>query len=196
MTKPEGRLTIISNNCIGGFLYQKYGIKYYSPTVGLQFSQEDFVQFCFDLEHYLNRDLEESSDKKQRSFTALGGGDIDFPVGKIDDIVIYFQHFKTFEEAKRKWEIRKKRINYKCLFFIFVAYDNTSIETLKKFESLKIGHKIIITNKKCLECSTSFALNNGKNPWYGYMNIKLFRKKYYEQYNFYKWFTENCDLRR
>jgi uncharacterized protein (DUF1919 family) len=144
-----GDLTIISNNCIAGFLYQKYGLKYCSPTIGLQFPQNDFVKFCSNFKHYLNCELEESIDQKQDIFKEdLGGGKVDFPVGKIDDIIIYFQHFKDFSEAKNKWEARKNRINYNKLFFVFVAYDNTSADILKEFERLPIKNKIIITNKE------------------------------------------------
>jgi uncharacterized protein (DUF1919 family) len=72
--KNIGNFSIICNNCIGGFLYQKYGIKYYSPTIGLQFPQEDFVKFCKDLEYYLHEQLKESNNKMHEGFTKLGGG--------------------------------------------------------------------------------------------------------------------------
>ncbi|GHV83646.1 hypothetical protein AGMMS50212_09860 [Spirochaetia bacterium] len=190
-----GTLTIVANNCIAGFLYQKYGMKYYSPTIGLQFPQEDFVKFCSNFEYYISCDLEESSDKRQNTFTSLGGGDINFPVGKIDDITIFFQHYNDFNDAKIKWESRKKRINYNKLFFIFVAYNNTPTEILKSFEELPIKNKIIITNEERYECSIAFALHNGLKPWYDEMNKGLFVKKYYEQYNFYKWFIKNNGVR-
>ncbi|MDR0560941.1 MAG: DUF1919 domain-containing protein [Prevotellaceae bacterium] len=185
-----GTFTIIANNCIAGFLYQKYGIKYYSPTIGLQFPQDDFVKFCSNFEHYINCELEESIEKKQDIFTSLGGDEINFPVGMIDDLTIFFQHYNDFDDAKKKWELRKKRINYDKLFFIFVAYDDTSIEVLKSFEALPIKNKIIITNKKRPECLKAFALYNGLKPWYEKMD-KGFGKKYYEQYNFYKWIIKN-----
>lgn len=37
--------SIISNNCWGGFVYQKFGIKYTSPTVGLFIYENDYVNF-------------------------------------------------------------------------------------------------------------------------------------------------------
>lgn len=44
--------TIISNNCWGSFTYQKYGIEYKSPTVGLFILGHDFVKLCADWENY------------------------------------------------------------------------------------------------------------------------------------------------
>jgi uncharacterized protein (DUF1919 family) len=185
--------TLISNNCIAGFLYQDFNIKYYSPTIGLQFSQEDFVKLCSNFWYHINCKIEESENKKQEIFTSLGGGEIDFPVGKIDDIIIYFQHYKTFENAKEKWDERKLRINKDKLFFIFIVYNNTPIETIKKFESLPFKNKLIITNDINYISSISFALHNGKNPWYDKINRKTSSKKYYEKYNFYNWIIKNCN---
>lgn len=179
--------TIISNNCIAGFLYQKFNIKYYTPTIGLQFPQEDFLKFCLNFDYYINYKIEESVDNKQDIFKSLGGEKVNFPVGKLNDIIIFFQHYKTFKNAKEKWDERKKRINNKYLFFIFVVYNNTPIEVIKKFESLPIKNKIIITNDDRIKSSISFALHNGSNLWYEKINGKIFSKKYYEQYDFYKW---------
>jgi uncharacterized protein (DUF1919 family) len=181
-----GPFTIIANNCIAGFLYQKYNLQYYSPTIGLKFSQEDFVKFCAKFEYYINCKLEEIYDKK-----ALGVGDIDYPIGKLDDVIIYFQHYKNFEDAYEKWEIRKRRINYEKLFFVFVVYNNTSIEILKLFESLPLKNKLIMTNEDRFPCSISVALHNGLDLWFETMKNNLWGKKYYEQYDFFKWFTIN-----
>ena len=185
--------TIIANNCIAGFLYQKFNIKYYSPTIGLQFSQEDFVKFCSNFWHYINFELEESEDKKQEKFSSLGGEKINFPVGRIDDLVIYFQHYQTFENAREKWNERKLRIDKSKLFFIFVVYDNTSIQTIKAFESLPLKNKLILTNDETYASPIVFALHNRKNPWYEKINKTRFSKKYYEKYNFYKWIIKNCN---
>ena len=36
--------------------------------------------------------------------------DYGYPVGKIDDIYIHFLHYESFEQAVKKWEIRKKEL--------------------------------------------------------------------------------------
>ena len=191
--KKLGAFTLIANNCIAGFLYQKFNMRYFSPTIGLQFPQDDFIKFCSKIKYYLNGELIESGDDKQDVFTSLGGGKIDFPVGKIHDITIFFQHYKTFAEAKEKWEKRKKRINEKKMFFIFIVYDNTPIEIINEFELLPFSNKLIITNDERTESPISFALHNGSNPWFAKMNDKLFSRTYYEQYNFNKWIIKNCE---
>jgi uncharacterized protein (DUF1919 family) len=185
----DGNITIISNNCIGGFLYQKYGMKYYSPTIGLQFPQEDFVKLCKYFEQYMQKELKESEDKMQEGFIKLGGGEVNFPVGKLGDITIYFQHYNSFKEAKGKWDERKNRINKNKIFFIFVGYDNTPIEIFEEYNRLPLKNKLLLTNERMIESKDTFEMHNEKNIWFDEMD-KLIGKKYYEQFNYYKWFIK------
>lgn len=42
----------------------------------------------------------------------------DFPTGKLGDIEIRFNHYKTFDEAVAKWDERKKEsIGIICLYW-------------------------------------------------------------------------------
>jgi uncharacterized protein (DUF1919 family) len=183
----NGNITIIANNCIGGLLYQKYGMKYYSPIAGLQFTQEGFLKLCKNFEHYMQEELTESTDKMQEDFKKLGGVEINFPVGKLGDLIIYFQHYNSFEEAKAKWDERKNRINKNRMFFIFVGYDNTPVEIFKEYDSLPLKNKLLLTNERKIVSKNSFEMHNGKNLWIDEMD-NLLGLKYCEQFNYYKWF--------
>ena len=35
------------------------------------------------------------------------------------DVLVCFQHYDTFEEAKKKWDERKKRVDYDHIGYIF-----------------------------------------------------------------------------
>ena len=45
-------VSIISNNCGGGFITQHFGLKYYSPTEGLFFETHDYLKFVKNLTLY------------------------------------------------------------------------------------------------------------------------------------------------
>ena len=97
--------TIISNNCWGGRIYDKFGLKYLSPTVGLKLNSTDYAKFLSKLDYYLNltpvgTDIQQKIDDEHGDYFA-----------KLDDIVIDFVHYKNVYDGIRKWEIRKKRIN-------------------------------------------------------------------------------------
>ena len=49
--------TIISNNCWGGFIYDIFGLKYQTPTIGTYFFSEDYVKFVNNLDYYLGLDV-------------------------------------------------------------------------------------------------------------------------------------------
>ena len=70
----------------------------------------------------------------------------------------FFIHYKTFEEAKTKWDERKQRINYDNLFIIGTDKDNFTYETLKAFENLPYENKIIFTHIDYSEISSSYCI--------------------------------------
>lgn len=100
--------TIISSNCVGGVIYHDLGLQFKSPTINLWFKPKDYLKFLSDLDKYLEMELSEETDK-----------DVDYPVGLLGDIHLYFLHYRTFAEAKNKWNSRKKRINKENIYVIF-----------------------------------------------------------------------------
>ncbi|EAK5966748.1 DUF1919 domain-containing protein, partial [Campylobacter lari] len=87
-------ISIFSNNCIAGFLYNDYNIKFYSPTINLQFTPMDFIKFCSNIDFYLSIKLEENQDMQiaEEQFALISNVKINkqFPVGKLGDILVFF----------------------------------------------------------------------------------------------------------
>ena len=142
--------TIISNNCWGGMVYEAYDLKKMSPTVGLYFHSSDYVEFLSKLDYYLNSEItfiEPVNSKyyklhdKEKNFGS-------YPIGKIDDIEIYFMHYKSTDEALEKWNRRKKRINKEKLLVKFNDQNGCTEADLKKFLELPYKNKIFFTCKK------------------------------------------------
>lgn len=141
--------SIISRDCIGGILYHQLGEKFLSPTINLFFTIEDFNYFCRYLNKYISTELIELKDKK-----------VDYPVGilkpktlfkKLKPIRVDFMHYETFENAKQKWDERKKRINYKNIFVVNSCCYSTELDTLsnndiKDWKKIKFP-KVILVEK-------------------------------------------------
>lgn len=178
-------VTIISNNCIAGYIYQAIGARYNSPTIGLQFPQEDFVKFCKSFSYYINKSIVEDPSPSLQDFISLGGEKIDFPVGKLDDLSIFFQHYDSFAEAENKWELRRKRMNKEKLFFVFMVYDSTPIEVLREFEALELPNSVVLTNSLRSNNKNIYAIKNGDKQWFH--NIGLGKKKYFQKFNYVSW---------
>lgn len=137
----DRNFTIIANNCWGSFTYQKYGIQYKSPTVGLYILGHDFVKLCADWETYFKYELEFIPWEQSSYYYAVE--DITpYPVAKLGDIEIYFMHYHSEEEAAEKWYRRIKRINPNHMIFKLSQREECSKEDIEAFMKLSLEHKV------------------------------------------------------
>lgn len=145
----NNNFSIISNNCWGGFVYQSYGFSYNSPTIGLFFMADDYIEFLKELRSNLNKELkfikpEESKwFKKIKNDKSLGT----YPIGKIGDIEIFFLHYKSENEAYEKWNRRKKRVNWNNLIIKFNDQNKCTEKNVIDFYNLKYKNKLFFTVK-------------------------------------------------
>lgn len=143
--------SIISNNCWGGFIYQMFGLKYTTPTIGLFIMESDYIKFLENLKVYLEKDLifitpEQSKFYKQ--ITNNGKISIKYPVAKLDDIDIFFMHYTSQEEALTKWNRRKVRINFDRLIIKMSERNDCNSEIISRFVKLPYKNKICFTAKE------------------------------------------------
>lgn len=135
-------ITIVCNNCIGGVMYHNLGLKFLSPTINLSIHGEEYLEFVKNFKYYISCDVFEAE------------METNYPIGiikpdndKYIPIHLHFQHYKSFEQAKYKWNERKSRINWDNILFIWefydLSYDNSMIY---EFDKLPIN-KMIITHR-------------------------------------------------
>lgn len=122
-------ISLITCNCIGGLLYSDIGMRFCSPTINLYIESPDFVKFANNLRHYIDSELE---------FYSCSN----YPIGRLDDILIHFLHYDDFDSAKEKWNIRKERIVWDKIFVIMSDRDNFTPDLINDF--MKIPYKKII----------------------------------------------------
>lgn len=170
--------TILCSNCIGGVIYHRLGKRFLSPTINLFMSQPDFVEFCTNLQYYLEKEL---------NFIEAGTG---YPVAEltgngknIATLRIDFNHENDTEEAKRKWDERKKRINMDNLYIILYKLDGVSVEQLKKLEKVKCNNKVVLTEKAIPEIEWSFLIkpNYRENYPSAYLGKDVFGVRRFEK---------------
>lgn len=171
--------TIISNNCWGGLVYQRYGVPYATPTVGLYFFAEDYIRMLQNLKYYMSIPMtiisvEESKHKE----VILKRHQEMYPIGRIDDVEIVFRHYKTAEEAIEKWERRKQRINYDNLIVKFSEMNLCSEEHIRKFLALPYKTKFAFVNRAEKVIDKSLVYQKG----YESLEHILDDTKYYSRY--------------
>lgn len=164
------RFSIISNNCIGGFIYQHYGIEYHTPTLGLFFTAEDYLKFLKNIKFYISQPLEFINLEKSIYYNFIKNTNNygSYPVGKISDIEIFFMHYKNEEEAFEKWNRRKNKINWDNLIIVLAEGRGCTIELLRKFDNLTYKNKVCFTRKKYPEIKTAVyieEMNDSTKVW-------------------------------
>lgn len=134
--------TIISNNCWGGRIYQRYALPYSSPTVGLMFYADEYIKFVSNLKYYLSQELTFIPKTESRYYQYYKEKERYYPIGVLDDIEIVFLHYKSEEEAREKWNRRKARINWDKLIVKFNDQNRCTLEHIKAFDKLPFKHKL------------------------------------------------------
>lgn len=138
--------TIIASNCVGTIMYHDLGVPFLSPTINLTIGMNDFVRFAENLREYMEEEIVEIKGEK------------DCPAGMLGDIRINFVYYDSFEEGVRKWQERKKRINWDNLFFIGSERDECTYETIRRFDQLPYDNKVILTHVKYPEFSSAYCI--------------------------------------
>lgn len=149
--------SILSNNCWGGAVYDRYHLPYQSPTIGLWLTAEDYLRFLGNLSFYLSQDMQQINwreshckelvqERKQRGKYSF---DLDeLIIGRLCDVDIVFLHYHSFDDAKRKWNYRKERINYDNLLVKFNDQNGFHKRLYDEFEKLPFKNKLFITAHK------------------------------------------------
>lgn len=142
-------VTIISNNCFGGITYEYLNLPFNSPTIGLYFFAPEYIKFINNIKYYTSLPLEQlkySNSKYNKYLNKYEQENV--VLGKLDDVEIVFLHYKSFEEAKTKWEKRCKRINFDKIIYKFNDQNLCTKKELDDFNDFKGKNKICFTSKK------------------------------------------------
>lgn len=141
-------VTILSDNCWGGFVYNRLQLPFTSPLINMNWNIEDFVKFIVKPDYYLKTELrmvrEGNIYKGICPIAALGEEN--------DEVYIMLVHNDTFAHAKKQWERRIKRVNYNNLFVKMglngMVDDNTRKQYIEVYETIKYKKILIYYDNK------------------------------------------------
>lgn len=154
----------------GGVVSHELGLRFNSPTINLWFKPSEFIKFLSQLEHYLY-DCEIQVD-------AESSAECGYPVGRLDDINVYFTHYESFEQAKRKWEERLKRLNMDNLYIVMVERDGCSKQDILSFDNLKYKHKVIFTAKEYPQFHSAYYIPESEENACNVKNLCLYKSRF------------------
>lgn len=175
--KIDEDVSVFSSNCTGSLYLHEHHMRFNSPFVNLWIRPAEYITLLSDLDRYLNSEMEFIFDEN-----------VTYPVGLLGgDVKIFFQHYKTEQEAVDKWKERCKRINKDKVRVIMVQRGKCSYEDLKNFEQLPYEHKVCFTYKEYPEFKSTYYIRGfEKKKAVGdlFEFESLFSlKKYYDQFD-------------
>ena len=184
-------VTILANNCNGGFIYHDLGLRFNSPTINMFFYYDHFFTFCENLDYYFKEKLRLAEKPLYKSI------DKDYPICELGEgekrIELHFLHYETFEEALELWERRKKRINRDNIFIVWTFFDITDEEWLKRFDKIKIKNKVAFVERPFPQYKSAFYIKGYEKIGLGLLNeyLNMWGGRKYDQFDFVKWFNSN-----
>ena len=139
LTEKAKTATILSMNCTGGIISHDLGLQFLSPTVNLFMRADAFIKFCENLEYYLSIDeFKPCTDKNII-------GERTYPIGYLDDLLVFFVHYNSLEQAQQKWNERKKRVNFDNIVILNADREGCTDEIKDRFEKLPY-RKVLFTH--------------------------------------------------
>ena len=178
--------SLIASNCNGAMILHDLNMRFNSPFVDLWIKPQDFIKMCQNLSDYMNSDLQFTSEKG-----------IDYPVGILKDIKIYFQHYNSNKAAEDKWNKRKERINYENIFILFTDRDGCTKQDLIDFDNLKYKNKAVFVHKPMPDISSAvyirgFEQNDSVGMCMNYRG-RFSMKRHYEDFDYVSWFNKGIN---
>lgn len=138
----ESRVSLISNNCWGGYTYHSMGLKFDSPFINMFLREENYLKLLENFEHYMQCPILLVEQCYEANLKR------NYPVMGLEDVRLHFNHYTDAESAAVTWNKRKSRLNYDNLLVEMLI---KTPEALERFLKLPFRHKIGFTMLKCEE---------------------------------------------
>ena len=176
------QMSLIASNCNGACILNDLGMQFQSPFVNLWIKPTDYVKMCENLRMYMEAPL-----------TFEKTDEVDYPVGKLKDVYLYFQHYASEQEARTAWDRRVNRIDYNHLFFLMTDRDGCTEEDILRFEHLPYENKVIFVHKPLKHIKSAvlipgFEQENSVGQCMDFMSPYTYRK-YYDVFDYVGWFN-------
>jgi uncharacterized protein (DUF1919 family) len=149
--------------------------------INLWCRQRDFLKLAANLREYMSAELE------------FVESEYDYPVAKLKDIFIFFNHSKTAEKAAADWNRRKKRINYDNIFLLMYDREDLTLEELRQIEQIPCRGKVIFSDKKYPELDYVVTIKpRNRTMGQQYMDKNWYGRRTFERkFDFVTWLNQD-----
>ena len=148
----DAAFTVVSNNCWGAHVYQRLGIPYATPFIGLFIPPADYLELIQNLDALAREELTFVRESRSASVNAWREREqLAYPIGLLAGRVeIDFQHYHSEDEARSTWARRCRRINPDPArrFFKFDDREGATAADIAAFGALGLPNKVCFTVRR------------------------------------------------
>lgn len=128
-------ISILSNTCWGGITYHALGLPFLSPFINMWSYSNDYLKLLTDFEAYMKVPLTFEKELFEKPLNR------NYPLCRLNDIQLHFNHYTDFDSARSFWDRRKERLNYHHLF---IEMRISTYEQAEQFSALPYEHKMVL----------------------------------------------------
>ena len=127
--------TLHVGNCIGGYIYHQLGVAFESPMINMMICDDAFYKIMCRPDYYFSHSIAPFEDPEFPELIS----------GIIDDVIVHFNHYKTFEEGVDAWNRRVKRIDSDNVYII-AADIRLTPEMIADYGNVRCKKLVIFTS--------------------------------------------------
>jgi uncharacterized protein (DUF1919 family) len=139
-TFVDQKVSIISNNCVGGIIYHDFDLQFLSPTINCYFMANDYIKFLKNIDYYLVKEIQAIKNEKDGTV-----------IGVLDDLCIYFVHDHNPLKVSSEWNRRKKRVDLNNIFVIASDRDGWTEEHMTIYSNFTFPKCFFTSHKEWSE---------------------------------------------
>lgn len=135
----QSKLTILTNNCWGGVVYQQLGLKVRSPLYNMAFDDEGgYIRFLKNAKDIL---MNERLEFEQNGYNEVSKHF--YPIYLLAGIRLRMLHDCDRDKVERKWYERISRMNWENVFVMMYTDD---LKYIEEFSRLPYEKKVCFTS--------------------------------------------------
>lgn len=131
----KNNVTIISNYCLGGHLYNDLGLECLSPTKNCFCRSDHYFRFIDNLKYFLGLDMSSCETvcvDFEKEFASYA------PKGIIDNqIEWHFNHDRSLKEAIENWNRRRKKVNFDNIVILMECHSEEDAYRLSEVQGYR-----------------------------------------------------------
>lgn len=139
----NSNVSILSNNCLGGIIYNQLGLKAMSPTINMLCrSGKEYITFINNYEYYLDQEMKVFSENlPNQNDRMVSESNFNYLKGCLGtgEIVWLFIHDIYAEKAVETWNRRRRRGNFDNVVVLMTIINDVDAEV---FSQLPMKRKL------------------------------------------------------